>query len=45
MEIKDHWKKNALVDEKEYLSMYKDSIEKNENNLDYFLPQKWQYMG
>ena len=31
MEIKDHWKKNALVDEKEYLSMYKDSIENNEN--------------
>ena len=38
MEIKDHWKKNALVDEKKYLSMYKDSVEKNENNLDYFLP-------
>ena len=31
MEIKDHWKKNALVDEKKYLSMYKDSIENNEN--------------
>ena len=31
MEIKDHWKKNALVDEKEYLSKYKDSIENNEN--------------
>ena len=31
MEIKDHWKKNALVDEKEYLSMYKDSVENNEN--------------
>ena len=31
MEIKDHWKKNALVDEKEYLSMYKESIENNEN--------------
>ena len=30
MEIKDHWKKNALVDEKEYLSMYKDSVENNE---------------
>ena len=30
MEIKDHWKKNALVDEKKYLSMYKDSIENNE---------------
>ena len=27
MEIKDHWKKNALVDEKQYLSMYKESIE------------------
>ena len=34
MEIKDHWKKNALVDEKEYLSMYKDSIENNENFWD-----------
>jgi len=31
VEIKDHWKKNALVDEKEYLSMYKDSVENNEN--------------
>ena len=31
MEIKDHWKKNALVDEKEYLSMYKDSVENNED--------------
>ena len=31
MEIKDHWKKNALVDEKKYLSMYKESIENNEN--------------
>ena len=31
MEIKDHWKKNALVDEKEYLSMYRDSVENNEN--------------
>ena len=31
VEIKDHWKKNALVDEKKYLSMYKDSIENNEN--------------
>ena len=31
MEIKDHWKKNALVDEEKYLSMYKDSIENNEN--------------
>ena len=31
MEIKDHWKKNALVDEKEYLSMYKESLENNEN--------------
>ena len=38
IEIKDHWKKNTLVDEKEYLSMHKDSVEKNENNLDYFLP-------
>ena len=38
MEIKDNWKKNALVDEKEYLSMHKDSVAKNENNLDYFLP-------
>ena len=34
MEIKDHWKKNALVDEKEYLSMYKESIENNENFWD-----------
>jgi len=31
VEIKDHWKKNALVDEKEYLSMYRDSVENNEN--------------
>ena len=31
MEIKDHWKKNALVDEKKYLSMYRDSVENNEN--------------
>ena len=31
MEIKDHWKKNALVDEKKYLSMYEESIENNEN--------------
>ncbi len=31
MEIKDHWKKNALVDEKKYLSMYKESLENNEN--------------
>ena len=31
MEIKDHWKKHALVDEKKYLSMYKESIENNEN--------------
>ena len=38
MGTKDHWGKNALVDEKKYLSMYKESIEKNENNLDYFLP-------
>ena len=30
MEIKDHWKNNALVDEKEYLSMYKESLENNE---------------
>jgi acetyl-CoA synthetase len=30
MEIKDHWKKNALVDEKKYLSMYKESLENNE---------------
>ena len=33
MEIKDLWKKNALVDEKEYLSMYKESLENNENYL------------
>jgi len=31
MEIKDHWKKNAIVDEKEYLSMYKESLDNNEN--------------
>ena len=31
MEIKDHWKKNALVDEKKYSSMYKESLENNEN--------------
>ena len=34
MEIKDHWKKNALVDENKYLSMYKDSIENNEKFWD-----------
>jgi len=31
MEIKNHWRKNALVDEKEYLSMYKESLENNED--------------
>jgi len=30
MEIKDHWKKNALVDEKQYLSIYNESLENNE---------------
>ena len=31
MEIKDQWKKNALVDEKKYSSMYKESLENNES--------------
>jgi len=31
MEIKDHWRKNALIDENKYSSMYKESLENNEN--------------
>ena len=30
MIIKEEWKKNALVDEKQYLSMYNNSISNNE---------------
>ncbi|MDC0057050.1 acetate--CoA ligase [Alphaproteobacteria bacterium] len=34
MEIKDCWKKNALADEKDYISMYNESLENNESFWD-----------
>ena len=30
MEIKDHWKKNAIVDKAKYTSMYDESLKNNE---------------
>jgi len=34
MKIKDSWKKNALVDEKTYISMYEESLNDNDNFWD-----------